>query len=106
MAQKEVIRLIKKFLARLSKEGISIKQTYLYGSYASGKAGNDSDIDVMLISDFFDKNDDAQAGKVWRIGKNVDARIEPYIVGMKRFKEDTISPLLRIIKKEGLKIQA
>ncbi|MGP8215946.1 MAG: nucleotidyltransferase domain-containing protein [Bacteroidia bacterium] len=106
MAQKEVIKLIKKFLNYLNKEGISIQQAYLYGSYAEGNATAESDIDVMLISDIFDKNDDTQIGKVWRISKSVDARIEPYTVGTTRFKKDMVSPLLNMVKQEGMRIQA
>lgn len=105
MVQKEAIEVIKKFLKHLSREGIHIQKAYLYGSYANGCANSESDIDVMLISEQFDKNDDKQIGKVWSLGNDVDSRIEPYIVGQKKFLKDDVSPIFEIVRREGLEIK-
>jgi predicted nucleotidyltransferase len=106
MVKKEVITLIREFLRRLFQEGIIIDKAYLYGSWASGKENQDSDIDVMLISEMYDNNDDRVVGKTWRISRSVDVRIEPYTVGKKRFLSDKFSPLLQVVKQEGLEIEA
>ena len=105
MVKKEIKTLIQKFLKCLSQEGIPIQRVFIYGSYAKGEESKDSDIDVMLISEVFDKNDDQTVGKTWRISKSVDVRIEPYTIGRKRFSKDKFSPLLQIVKKEGLEIE-
>jgi hypothetical protein len=58
----------------------------------------------MLVSDQFDVSNDLLAGKIWALTRNVNSRIEPYMVGSKRFENDQISPILQIVKKEGLEI--
>ncbi|MGD2090994.1 MAG: nucleotidyltransferase domain-containing protein [Candidatus Aminicenantes bacterium] len=106
MAKKEVITLIRRFLKRLFQEGIPIEKAFLYGSFARGEQDEDSDIDVMLVSEAYDENDDGTVGKTWRISSSIDTRIEPYTVGKQRFLTDELTPLLQIVKKEGLEIQA
>jgi predicted nucleotidyltransferase len=106
MAKKHVIALIQKFLNCLLQEGIPVEKAYLYGSYARGEENEESDIDILLVSECFDKNDDQTIGKTWRIGQSIDVRIEPYTVGSERFLIDEFSPLLQIVKKEGLEIKA
>jgi hypothetical protein len=34
----------------------------------------------------------------------IDTRIEPYTVGLKKFLSDDVSPLLQIVKHEGIEI--
>jgi hypothetical protein len=58
----------------------------------------------MLISDVFDKRDSKIIGKTWRLTAMVDSRIEPYLVGEKRFLSDDGSPIIEIVKQEGVKI--
>lgn len=99
MAKREVVKLIRRFLAHLLKEGIPVEKAFLYGSYARGEGSDESDIDVMLVSEIFDNNEDQLVGKTWRISQSVDSRIEPYTVGKKRFLTDQWSPLLQIVKK-------
>jgi len=106
MAKKEIIMLIQKFVKRLLQEGIPVEKAFLYGSCVRGEDNEESDIDVMLVSDIFDKNDDQAVGKTWRISRSIDSRIEPYTVGKKRFLSDEYSPILQVAKEEGLEIQA
>jgi len=106
MAKKEIVILIKELLKCLLQEGIPIEKVYLYGSYARGEENEESDIDVLLVSEAFDKNDDRTVGKTWRISRSIDTRIEPYTVGKKRFINDELSPLLQVVKEEGLEIAA
>ncbi len=106
MAQKEIITLIRDFVRRLSREGIPVEKAFLYGSYARGEENEESDIDIMLVSEIFDKDDDQTIGKTWRISRSVDVRLEPYTVGKERFLNDQYSPLLQLVKKEGLEVQA
>ncbi|MGE5340153.1 MAG: nucleotidyltransferase domain-containing protein [Candidatus Omnitrophota bacterium] len=106
MVKKEIITILQTFLKRLTQEGIPIEKAFLYGSYARGEENERSDIDVLLVSELFDKNDDQPVGKTWRIGSLVDKRIEPYTVGKQRFLTDQFSPLLQIVKQEGFEISA
>ena len=104
MSQKQVIEILKKYIHILYNEGIPIKKAFLYGSYAKDEASPESDIDVMLVSEIFEKNDDQLIGKTWRLTTKVDSRIEPFIVGTTRFLTDDYSPLLEIVRQEGIEI--
>lgn len=49
--------IVKEFKMALESEHIEIEQLILYGSHAEGKAKEESDIDVVVISSSFsDKN--------------------------------------------------
>ena len=104
MSKKQVIEIIKKYLQLLNNEGIPVSQAFLYGSYAKDIASPESDIDVMLISDIFERRDNKIIGKTWRLTTMIDSRIEPYLMGEKRFLSDDYSPIIEIVRQEGIKI--
>lgn len=104
MSQSEVITLVKKYLDTLKQAGIPIAMAYLYGSYARDEASQDSDIDLLLVSSLFDTNDDIILSKPWLYTTQIDSRIEPYAVGLKRFQTDQVSQLLEIVRREGIRI--
>ena len=43
---------------------------------------------------------------IWLSKNRTDNKIEPVAVGEKRFIEDTISPLIEIVRQEGIEIAA
>jgi predicted nucleotidyltransferase len=49
--------IIEEYKKNLSSLGIRIKKVILYGSYARGKATEESDIDLVVISDDFKNMD-------------------------------------------------
>jgi predicted nucleotidyltransferase len=104
MAQIEIIDLVRKYILLLNAAGIPVVKAFLYGSYARNEAHPDSDIDVMVISPAFDTHDDKIKAKAWLLTEKVDLRIEPYTIGVNKYLSDDISPLLQIVKKEGLEI--
>jgi uncharacterized protein len=104
MAQREVIELLKKYCTLLILSGIPVERAFLYGSYARGEATEISDIDIMLVSPIFDSADTDANIKSWSLTRKIDTRIEPYTVGSKRFLTDDVSPLLQIVKQEGIEI--
>ena len=101
MAKREVIEILKKYISLLRSEGITIDKAYLYGSYLSDSAVDDSDIDVMLITEY---EDDYLTGKIWNLTRKVDSKIEPYPVEKNRFRKNVNSPLIDLVKKTGLEI--
>ena len=104
MSQADAVKIIRAYLKLLLKEGIPITRAFLYGSYASNSATDDSDIDVMLISDRFDTTDDFTLSEPWLFTTKIDPRIEPVAVGSQRFLTDDVSPLIGIVRKEGVEI--
>ncbi len=106
MTQNEVIELIKKYLSSLKQNGINITEAYLYGSYARNTATEDSDIDLMLVSPLFDDDPIKYSAAIWFTASEVSYKIEPVTIGEKRFMTDDYSPLIGIVKKEGIRIAA
>jgi predicted nucleotidyltransferase len=104
MANKEIIDLLKKYILLLNKEGISVHKAYLYGSHSTGQENKASDIDVMIVSDKCDESNDEIIGKMWKLTRQVDSKIEPFLVGTKKFNNDDTSPLLYAVRKNGIEI--
>ena len=104
MAQGEVIQLLKRYIEVLREEGISVSKAFLYGSYSDNSANEDSDIDVLLVSDGFEESNDRLVGKVWRLTSKINSRIEPILVGTTTYENSKNSPLIAKIKETGIQI--
>ena len=57
MDKSSVVRTLARFRASLEEKGISVHKMILYGSYARGNYGEDSDIDVVVLSHSFSDKD-------------------------------------------------
>lgn len=104
MAKNEVIELLKKYILLLNAEGISVYKAYLFGSYSTDTASDLSDIDVMIVSDKYDESDDVAAGKIWKLTRKINTKIEPFLIGMNKYRDDSSSPLVNMIKTTGTEI--
>ena len=51
MAKREIVEILKKYIFILRSEGIAIDKAYLYGSYLSNTATDESDIDIMIVTE-------------------------------------------------------
>ena len=78
-----IIDILKRYISLLKEEGVMVNKAYLYGSYLTGTASDESDIDIMIVTEM--ESDDYLAGKIWKLTRNVNARIEPFLIGMNRF---------------------
>lgn len=105
MSQKNIIDIVNSYVNVLKKAGIPIEKVFLYGSYARNEANDESDIDLLLISKIFDTNNDYILSKPWLYTTEIDHRIEPLAVGTKRFETDDVSPILEIVRREGIEIK-
>lgn len=104
MAKKEIIETLRKYVLLLNTEGLSVSKAFLFGSYLNDKASGDSDIDVMIVSDKYSENDDVMIGKAWSLTRKINPKIEPFLIGKKKFETDDTSPLIQMIKTNGLEI--
>ncbi len=106
MVDRKVIEIVKTYIRELESKGVTISKAYLYGSQARGEAGPESDIDVMLVSPLFDGDYRPYLVAVWWSDYRSENKIEPFIVGEKRFETDDMSPIIGIVKEEGIEIAA
>jgi predicted nucleotidyltransferase len=88
----------------LNLEGISVSKAFLFGSYSNGTASDSSDIDIMIISDKYDENDDEIIGKIWKLTRKINTKIEPILIGEKKFYDESVSPLISMVKANGIEI--
>lgn len=94
MARSEIIELLRKYVMLLNIEGVSVNRAFLFGSYSTDTATDSSDIDVMIVSDKYDENDDVIIGKIWKLTRKINTKIEPFLS----------SPLISMIKDKGIEI--
>jgi predicted nucleotidyltransferase len=80
-------------------------KAFLYGSYARNEENENSDIDLLLVSSKINESDDYQIGKLWALTCKVNSRIEPYLVSSYKFQNDDISPIIQLVKQEGIEIR-
>ena len=81
-----------------------MRETKSQRTITNGTANNESDIDIMIISDKYNENDDLIIGKVWKLTKHINTKIEPFLIGLNKFNNDKNSPLIDMVKKNGIEI--
>ena len=104
MVDNNIIIIVKQYITNLNNAGIPLREAFLFGSYARQQAKEDSDIDILLVSDIFDTDDDIVLSKPWSPKYRNDFRIEPIAIGTKRFINDDSSLILEAIRNEGITI--
>lgn len=104
MVKEAIINIIKEYVNELIRCNVILTKVILYGSHAKNTANENSDIDLMIVSPFFDKNRDKYLGLIWKLTAKSDFKIEPYPVGSERFESDDTSPIIQIAKREGIEI--
>jgi predicted nucleotidyltransferase len=102
MVKNEVIEILRSYIFLLRAEGIQVDKAFLYGSHLKNSATSESDIDLMIVTE--DENDDYLTGKIWKLTKKVNSKIEPFLIGSKRFYSSDNSPLVDLVKRTGLEI--
>ncbi|MHB8907100.1 MAG: nucleotidyltransferase domain-containing protein [Melioribacteraceae bacterium] len=106
MVSSEIIEIVKDYLRELSGKGIYISKAFLFGSQANNTANEESDIDLMLVSPLFDGDTDKYMPAIWLSTQRTAHKIEPIIVGEKRFLTDDMSPIIAVVKEQGIEIAA
>src|SRR4030066_947378 len=97
-----IIKLVKKYIQELQKNGITIQEAIIFGSYAKGIPKEESDLDVALVSPAFSGDRFEDRRKIVPLRRKIDNRIEPI-----PFRPDDFSKggnLVDEIKKTGRKI--
>lgn len=100
MADQRVIDTVKKYILLIPKD-LGVKKAYLFGSFASGKQKEESDIDIALIlenmPDFF-----STQKQLMKLRRNIDLRIEPHPINEQDF--NSLNPFANEIEQTGIEI--
>ncbi len=103
MSKADAKKIAIKFGEKLKAENYPFSAIYLFGSYAVGKYHAGSDIDIAVLSDKLKKDWNKNEELLWKIGVDVDLRIEPIGFVPEDF-ESEVDPMVREIKKTGIRV--
>jgi predicted nucleotidyltransferase len=76
-ADRKIEKTIRSYLEQLERIGIHVQQAILFGSYASGKYDEWSDIDLAIVSKDFVGNRFEDRNKIRKITLQVNSDISP-----------------------------
>lgn len=94
MDKTEVITKLKTY-KQLLKQQMSFDKMILFGSYAKGNQRNDSDVDVAIIVDELQGDYFSTRPLLWRVRREVDDRIEPFILEMKHDESGFLEEIMK-----------
>ena len=102
MVARSVIDSIKTYLRKVNENGIPVSFGVLFGSQARGTADEQSDIDLLVVSQHFDgKKDRRETSLLWQLTVDTDSRVEPIPVGEREWIEDDSRAIVEIARREG-----
>ncbi|MFH0766212.1 MAG: nucleotidyltransferase domain-containing protein [Calditrichota bacterium] len=105
MVEKQILNIVRKYLASLPDYGIHPTFGVIFGSFARGTTNNWSDLDVVVIAPEFDNNPILPLWKkLWHATKGMDNRIEPIPCGVKEWREGSPQSIIETARKEGIEI--
>jgi predicted nucleotidyltransferase len=105
MVEPAIVRVIQNYLTVVRHSGIRASQAILFGSYARGDARPDSDVDILVIAPEFDEPYDRnRVDLLWTLRAQTDSRIEPIAVGEQQWREDDVSAIIEMARREGQEI--
>ena len=96
MGKNEVIDVVRQY-KDLVVSAMGPAEVYLYGSYSTGKAHKDSDIDVAVIVPTYGNRKMEISRGLWTDTRNVSFLIEPVLIA-----EDRPSPLYDDVMQTGV----
>lgn len=94
MDQREVLRIAKEYASSVRKV-LPESGVYLYGSYARGNAGRDSDIDIAVIVDELPEDYLGTLALLWRLTRGDYIDIEPVLLKSGDDKSGFLSTVLK-----------
>ncbi len=107
MVEQRIIEIAKSYINELKNNGIEITAAYLYGSHTTNQATVESDIDILLVSPQFENQDEESIlAKIWFSKIRTENRIEPILINSNRFERDDYSPIIALVKEQGILIAA
>ena len=100
-ALERILPVVHVFL-REAEHRYPVKEAYIFGSYALGEAGPESDIDLAVISEAFSGQRFEDNVALSKLTWGIDTRIEPIAFRPEALQADT--PLTIAIRRTGIRV--
>ncbi|MGH7595639.1 MAG: nucleotidyltransferase domain-containing protein [bacterium] len=101
----EALTVIQAFLEKIRQE-LPIERAYLFGSYATGRNRDYSDIDLAIVTPVLNAdNSFAINQKIFSRASRYNLDLEPICFSPEEFEQEYL-PIVRDIKREGVEITA
>lgn len=94
MDKETAIEHVKRY-ADTVRRAFNVKKIILYGSYSRDAARKDSDIDVAVVLDCVDEDFLMAEAKLFRLRREIDARIEPVLLEESNDKSGFLEEILK-----------
>ncbi|MDL1958534.1 MAG: nucleotidyltransferase domain-containing protein [Deltaproteobacteria bacterium] len=94
MDKATAIRRVKQY-ADLVRQNFNVRKIILYGSYSRDAARKDSDIDVAVVLDRIDDDFLISEARLFRLRREIDARIEPVLLEESNDKSGFLQEILK-----------
>jgi len=105
MVDESIVKVVQNYLRVLQETGFVIRFGVIFGSHATGKTHQWSDIDLLVVSPQFDGlRDRRDIEQLWIVAARTDSSIEPIPCGEKQWEEDDASAIIEIARREGERI--
>jgi uncharacterized protein len=98
----KIRRVIDKYIRALEDNHIHVQTAVLFGSYASGRADEWSDIDIALVSEVFEGDRFDDRSKIRKITLSVSSDLSPLPFRPEEFKPE--NPFVKEIIEKGVRI--
>lgn len=98
----QIRKIIDEYIRALENNHIRVQSAVLFGSYADGRANEWSDIDIALVSDFFDGDRFDDRSKIRRITLSVSSDLSPLPFRPEDFTPQ--NPFVKEIMEKGVRI--
>ncbi len=105
MSPRQVKKIALQYNQVLRKNNFSFTRVFVYGSQATGKAHEDSDIDIAVVVKRRSKYSLEKLMLLHRFAINVDTRIEPILLEEREFKRGEESIMAAEVKKHGIRVR-
>ncbi|MBI5968523.1 MAG: nucleotidyltransferase domain-containing protein [Deltaproteobacteria bacterium] len=105
LSKDEVIKIVKGFLESLRRKH-DVREAYLFGSFATGKAKDYSDVDLAIVLGSLDAPKDSLFDEEFQIfheAQKYNSRLEVVCFLQKEFDQNGCA-LVKRIKKEGIRL--
>jgi len=97
---------VRRYLRAVRSVGIHARRAVLFGSYATNRQNEWSDIDLVVIAPELDGTPDRKVvSKLWELRATTDSHIEPIACGEQEWITDTSRSILEIARREGIVIE-